>query len=196
MADLRAPGVKARRGPLGGLVLPGSAEFSLRAAPDAARFILRGSREMAASLGDAFGASLPLQPNRAAASGARAALWLGPDEWLLMAPGEDAGALAATQEKALAGEPHSLVDVSERQIGIEVEGALAARALGAGCPLDLDEAQFPQGMATRTILAKCEIVLWRRESARFHLEVWRSFADYAVNFLIEAAHRAPIARSP
>lgn len=195
MANSVVLGVNARRGPLDGRALPDSAAFSIRAAPDAARFILRGRREMAVSIGAAWGAPLPVQPNRTVTARARVAIWLGPDEWLLVAPGEDAGALAATFERALADYPHSLVDVSERQIGMEVEGALAARALGAGCPLDVNEVGFPQGMATRTILAKCEIVLWRRESARFHLEIWRSFAEYAVNFLVEAARRAPVGRN-
>jgi sarcosine oxidase subunit gamma len=196
MANSLVLGVDARRGPLDGRVLLDSAAFSIRPAPAAARFILRGTREMAARVDAALGAPLPFQPNRAATVGTRVAIWLGPDEWLLVAPGEDAGALAATLEKALADQSHSLVDVSERQIGIEVAGALAARALSAGCPLDFNEVSFPQGMGTRTILAKCEIVLWRRESARFHLEVWRSFADYAADFLIEAARCAPVGRNP
>ena len=65
------------------------------------------------------------------------------------------------------------------------------RALSAGCPLDLSDGAFPVGMATRTMLAKCEIVLWRRDPQRYHVEIWRSFADYAANFLAEAARRAP-----
>jgi sarcosine oxidase subunit gamma len=87
--------------------------------------------------------------------------------------------------------PHSLVDVSQRQIGLNVSGAVAARALSAGCPLDLRDRAFPVGFATRTMLAKTEIVLWRRGASRFQVEVWRSFADYAASFLIEAARRAP-----
>jgi sarcosine oxidase subunit gamma len=52
--------------------------------------------------------------------------------------------------------------------------------------LDLDAAAFPVGMATRTLFAKTEIVLWRRESMRFHIEVWRSFAGYLHGLLGEA----------
>jgi sarcosine oxidase subunit gamma len=181
----------ARRGPLEGRSLPDGARFSLRAAPDAARFVLRGEREVAALAGAAFGAPIPLKPCRAESLGTRASIWLGPDEWLLLAEGEEPAPLVETLETALAGRPHSLVDVSQRQIGVEAAGPLAARALSAGCPLDLSEAAFPAGMATRTMLAKSEIVLWRREPTRFHVEVWRSFADYAASFLIEAARRAP-----
>jgi sarcosine oxidase, subunit gamma len=181
----------ARRRPLAERVLPSSESFLVRPAPDAARFILRAGAEAAAHAGGAFGASPPARPCRAVTAGTRTSIWLGPDEWLLIAPGEDAAPLAAVLAAALADGPHSLVDVSQRQIGLEVEGVLAARALNAGCPLDLGLAAFPVGMATRTLCAKCEIVLWRRSAVRFHLEVWRSYAEYAANFLVEAARRAP-----
>ena len=36
---------------------------------------------------------------------------------------------------------------------------------------------------TRTILAKSEIVLWRRANEQFHVEVWRSFVPYLTGFL-------------
>jgi heterotetrameric sarcosine oxidase gamma subunit len=36
------------------------------------------------------------------------------------------------------------------------------------------------------VLGKCDIVLWRTGAAAFHVEVWRSFADYASRFLAEA----------
>jgi sarcosine oxidase, subunit gamma len=42
-------------------------------------------------------------------------------------------------------------------------------------------------MCTRTVLAKAEIVLWRISQDVFHVEVWRSFADYVSRFLAEVA---------
>jgi sarcosine oxidase, subunit gamma len=178
-------------GPLDGATLPEGERLGIRQAPRAARFILRGSPEVAARAGESFGAAPSPKPRRASVAGGRAALWLGPDEWLLIAEGEAPATLGAQLEAALAGAPHALVDVSQRQIGLLLEGPLAARALSAGCPLDLDELEFAVGEATRTMLSKAEAVLWRRGPQSFHLEVWRSFADYAVSFLSEAAKRAP-----
>jgi len=43
------------------------------------------------------------------------------------------------------------------------------------------------GMCTRTVLGKADIVLWRTGPDSFHVEVWRSFADYVARFLTEAA---------
>jgi len=181
----------AARGPLDGRAAPAIDGFALAKTPDCARVVLRAAPTDAQSIDVAFGAAPSPRPMRAAERDARAALWLGPDEWLLLAPGETAESLARQLEIALAETPHSLVDVSHRQIGLDVGGPLAARALNAGCPLDLSVRAFPVGMATRTLLGKCEIVLWRRGPERFHAEVWRSFADYAWDFLVEAARRAP-----
>jgi sarcosine oxidase subunit gamma len=79
------------------------------------------------------------------------------------------------------------VDVSHRQIAFEVTGAHAHLALNAGCPLDLHLESFPVGMCTRTILGKADIILWRTDAIVFHVEVWRSFAEYAAQFLAEAS---------
>jgi sarcosine oxidase subunit gamma len=118
-------------------------------------------------------------------SGGPTALWLGPDEQLLLAPeGFD---LAAALKPALRDLPHSLVDVSHRQTAFQVSGPNATTLLNAGCPLDLDESAFPVGMCTRTVMVKAEIVLWRTSQTAFHVEVWRSFADYVSSFLAEVA---------
>lgn len=153
--------------------------------PAHGRLNFRGGAEARAAAAAAFGLDLPEAACRATVQGSRAALWLGPDEWLLlMLPGETAAVTDALAER-LAGVPHSLVDVSERQIALALSGAEAAAVLAGGNPLDLALASFPVGMCTRTILAKAEIVLWRTEPDRFHIEVWRSFAPYVRGFLAE-----------
>ena len=179
------------RSPLEGLALPASPRFTLSEAPPTARFILRGAEAVRVACGMAFGAEPPSRLGPAGESAAHAALWLGPDEWLLIADGADAAEIGATLESVLEGTAHSLVDVSHRQIGLVASGPAAARVLNAGCPLDLDPHAFPVGMATRTLFDKVEIVLWRRAEATFHIEVWRSFAPSLVGSLAEAARGAP-----
>lgn len=173
------------------------AELSLVPAAAAARFSLRLRPAALAVAATGWGAALPVQACRAARHGERTALWLGPDEWLLLAPADRRDRVVTNLSCALAGQAHSLVEVSDRQIGLELRGGRAAEVLNAGCPLDLDLEGFPVGMCTRTLLGKAPIVLWRLDRLRFHIEVWRSFADYAERFLIEAARQsgAALARS-
>jgi sarcosine oxidase subunit gamma len=158
----------------------------LRALPPACRWVLRGGPEVRAAAEAALGVPVPAQACRAGLTGERAALWLGPDEWLLVASLAQSG-LATRLERALGAMAHSLVDVSHRQVGLLVHGSQAAALLASGCPLDLDERSFPIGMCTRTVLSKAEVVLWRTGAQEFRLEVWRSFAPYVTQFLSEAA---------
>lgn len=156
-------------------------------APACVRFVFRGREAAIGPAGEAFGTALPRARGACSVTGGRIALWLGPDEWLLLAPdATDPAPISAAIEAATAGVPHSLVDVSHRQLCIEVAGPKAATVLAAGCPLDLSLAAFPIGSATRTVLAKAEIVLARTGPNVFHIEAWRSFAPYVWHYLDEA----------
>jgi len=155
--------------------------------PPATRYVLRGGSAVRAAAAAALGLGLSTIACRAVLEGDRAALWLGPDEWLLIAAEFPAGALPGLLTAALASLGHSLVDVSHRQTALAVQGPEAATLLAAGCPLHLDPSAFPVGMCTRTVLAKAEIVLWRTAPEAFRIEVWRSFAAYVSAFLSEAA---------
>jgi sarcosine oxidase subunit gamma len=131
----------------------------------------------------ALGLPSSITPCRAVSTGARASLWLGPDERLLLAPAEERATLLVILGNALAGHAHSLVDISQRQLAFELHGPNAALLLNAQCPLDLALEAFPVHMCTRTVYAKSEIVLWRTAADRFHVEVWRSFSDYVLTLL-------------
>jgi sarcosine oxidase subunit gamma len=179
------------RSPLEGFAFPASPRFTLSEAPPAARFLLRGAEAVRVACGMAFGVEPASRLGSAGESEGRAALWLGPDEWLLIADGADAAEIGAMLESVLDGTAHSLVDVSHRQIGLIASGPVTARVLNAGCPLDLDTRAFPVGFATRTLFDKIEIVLWRRAETTFHVEVWRSFAPYLAASFAEAARGAP-----
>ncbi len=157
----------------------------VRLLPPSQRRILRGRAAALAAAGAALGFQLP-PPGRMAAGNDCHALWLGPDEYLLLAPADATPCFGALQA-AVAGHPHSLVDVSQRHAAFEVAGEHAAAALNTGCPLDLDLEAFPAGHCTRTVFGKAGIILWRTAAERFHVEVWRSFASYVTQLLALAA---------
>jgi sarcosine oxidase subunit gamma len=154
------------------------------------RLSLRGTPEVLAAAGAAFGVQLPDQACRAAEGDARAALWLGPDEQLLLVQQEVWSLVLAALVSGLADKAHSLVDISQRQVALHIGGARATDLLSAGCPLDLHLQAFPIGMCTRTLLAKAPIVLWRTAAEEFHLEVWRSLAPYVQQLLREVARES------
>jgi sarcosine oxidase subunit gamma len=179
-----------RRSPIDGIPLP-SDQATLAVAPAAAvsRFILRADHATAARLGGSIGLGVPTTPMRAETGGERAALWLGPDEWLLLAPETDRAALQRLVAEA--GQALSLVDVGDRQIGLTLTGNRVEEALNVGCPLPLDPRAFPIGKCTRTLFGKSEIILWRTGETSFRVEVQRSFAPYLVALLAEAVAGLP-----
>ena len=177
-----------RQGPLGLLAgVPGAcAAVELSVATPCAKFSLRGRTDVLGVAKSSFGVALPGAACRAAVSKDRAALWLGPDEWLLLAAEADADTIANQLLAALAGTHHALVDVSHRSVGILLKGPQAAALINHGCPLDLSHSSFPVGMCTRTLFEKAEIILWRTEEHTYHVEIERSFAAYVWTMLIEA----------
>jgi sarcosine oxidase, subunit gamma len=161
----------------------GAAAVRLTPATPASRIALRGPPEALSVLSAALGLGLPARPKTSARTGGRSALWLGPDEWLVI---DETGAdLMAAVDSITA--PHSATDVSHRNTAIIVSGPGAQATLSAGCPQDLSPEVFPVGACTRTLFGKVEIVLLRLDDETFRVEVWRSFSDYAFGLLAEAA---------
>jgi sarcosine oxidase subunit gamma len=135
------------------------------------------------------GIALPAERLRALTSQNVSALWLGPDEWLVLMPSREAdqfrGRLASLNGDT--GYLGSIVEVSARNVAIALNGARVRWILQAGCPLDLSDAAFPAGSCTRTLFGKAEIVLWRRYQDVWHLDCWRSFAPYLWSYLAQTA---------
>lgn len=187
--DVRRPArleIARRDSALGGLPpFPITHKVKLIGTGSLTRLSFRGSPKAAAEMTRAFGPELSTRPLTASEAGGRAALWLGPDEWLLVARDGEVDAIL-TVVKALVHEPVSIVDVSQRNTGIVLSGPQAAEALACGCPLDLHAEAFPPGTVARTLLGKAEIVLWRQAPERFQLEVWRSMVAYVQAFMAAA----------
>jgi sarcosine oxidase subunit gamma len=159
----------------------------LRLSRGEARYVFRGDSVARLAAGSVLGATLAPSTGRAVTCGARAALALGPDEQLFIVPEGEAAMLQSRLATELAGRPHSLVDVSHRQVGLQLVGRHAAWLLAAGCPLPLEIEVFPVDACTRSLFGKAEIVLWRIGPEAIRLEVARSFCQYVVGLLHEAA---------
>ena len=117
----------------------------------------------------------------------RRVLRLGPDEWMVLGRRDERDAILSHLEAAVSLAGRSLVDISHRAVALSVSGPLARDILNSGCPLDLSAEAFPAGSATRTIFAKCEVILMHPGAGtHFELLVWRSFARYLHEHLIDS----------
>jgi sarcosine oxidase subunit gamma len=157
----------------------------LRVAPadDCARFTLRVADADRADSSATFGCPLPARIGGLEQRDGRLALCVGPDEWLLLAPIAEAGTIEDRFRQV--AEPHSLVDVGHREVGIDVSGPSASIVLNSGLALDLSIMSPASG--TRTIFDKAPIVLIKHSDDQYRIEVWQSFATHVWDLLSAAS---------
>ena len=114
-------------------------------------------------------------------------LWMGPDEWLVVAPPGAARHLEVL-ERALGAEHGTVVDVSAQRTVIDVAGANARDVLLKGCALDLDPRAFGVGRCAQTLLARAQVILHARtDEPAYRVFVRASFAGYLAEWLLDAA---------
>lgn len=150
--------------------------------------------ESVAAVRAVTGCDLPLEPNTTATAGASSALWLGPDEWLLVAPDGDLAGVETAVREALAGRHHAVTDVGAERTVIELAGDLAREVLAKGSSLDLD--RLGPGTCAGTALARAQIILCPRDARPTYLiYVRNSFAGYIASWLIDALGESRLSRA-
>jgi sarcosine oxidase subunit gamma len=137
-------------------------------------------------LASSLGFALPLVPNTTTSSDDRRALWLGPDEWLVVDPDARQETLEQALRNGLDGAFGSIVDVSANRTVLEIRGTRARELLAHAIPIDLDARSFGPNCCAQSLLAKAQVIIeWRDESA-FHLYPRTSFARYVADWLLDA----------
>ncbi|MGW5463450.1 sarcosine oxidase subunit gamma [Streptomyces sp. NPDC003996] len=143
----------------------------------------------AEAVGLALGLQLPLEPNTAVHAGDVTAVWLGPDEWLVVGLRGTERDLEGRIRSAAGDEPVSVTDVSAQRTTLLVGGPRARDLLAHGCSLDLHPRAFGPGRCAQTTLARTQVVLVARDEPRagFWVLVRSSFAGYLADWLLDAA---------
>ncbi|BBC29838.1 Sarcosine oxidase gamma subunit [Streptomyces graminofaciens] len=141
------------------------------------------------AVGLALGLQLPLEPNTVVRAGELTALWLGPDEWLLVGPAGTQRDLESRIREAAGDEPVSVTDVSAQRTTLLVAGPRARDLLAHGCALDLHPRAFGPGRCAQTTLGRTQVVVVARDEPRagFWVLVRSSFAGYLADWLLDAA---------
>jgi sarcosine oxidase subunit gamma len=130
---------------------------------------------------------LPFPPpaaNTATTWEGRDVLWLGPDEWLVVAQPDDVMTIVRGLEEALAGHHHSILDVSANRIVFELTDGL--ESLAAGCGLDLEPSRWLPGRCAETLFGQAQVILHQRDERTTRVFVRPSFAGYVADLLATA----------
>lgn len=149
--------------------------------PPAARFSLRVRAAHRGAIAAGLALDLPAKVGDRARSGLREVLCLGPDEWLIVTDEADRDTLSGQAAAIRADTPHSLCDISDREITLRLTGPKVLDLLATGCPRDLGI--LTSGRAVRTVFDSATVILWRDGATSFRMDVWRSFLPHVRTLL-------------
>ena len=179
--------------PLAHRETPQGLSIELREITDRGMIDVRGSatdKKFMAAAKKVLGLDLPKAPRTSVSWGDVKALWLSIDQWLILCSRAKAVELVAAL-KAELGSVHSLiVDVSDMRAVLRLEGEGVREVLLKGSSLDLLSDDYAPGTVRRMRYAEIAALLHVVEDTVFDVYVFRSYADYAWDFILATA-RAP-----
>ena len=174
-----------------------SSQFSIQEVSFATQINLRvDAGAHGAKAASVLDCELPVVANTWSAGKDTSVLWLGPDEWLIVAPDGRNDALITGLDISLGGVHHSVTDLSANRTIIEIAGSDARVVLAKGCPIDLHGSAFKPPQCAQTLLAKSQMLL-QCVNARpvFRVFVRISFAPYVAEWLLDAAAEVAASRN-
>lgn len=133
---------------------------------------------------------LPARCGDVAGTDSISVLWLGPSEFMAVAPEEAhdslGGNLISSLVEALGDAPGQVVDLSANRTTFELSGPRARAVLEKGCALDLHPRSFTPGTALATEVGNIPVVLQKTGEESFRLFPRASFADFLGRWLLDA----------
>jgi sarcosine oxidase subunit gamma len=133
---------------------------------------------------------IPVRSGEVVDSGDTSVMWLGPEEFLVVAPTEAhdslGGGLIQALREALGDGEGQVVDLSANRTTFELVGPRARAVLEKGCSLDLDPREFKAGTALSTEIGNIPVVLWKTGEESFRIFPRASFAGFLGRWLLDA----------
>jgi sarcosine oxidase subunit gamma len=161
-------------------------QIELRERPFLTQLDVRVDERGRGDVEQCLGVPLPVAPNTWTL-GDPSTLWLGPDEWLVVAAPDAQADLEGRLSVALTGTGGAVIDVTDQRTVLELSGSAARDVLAAGCAIDLHPRAFAPGDCVQTLVGQVGVILAQRlETPAFSIFVRRSFADHLALWLLDA----------
>ncbi|MCR9107420.1 sarcosine oxidase subunit gamma family protein [Marivita sp. XM-24bin2] len=135
---------------------------------------------------DVFGVSLP-GTRETAFEGDTGALWMSPDEALLLCAYDAAQAKADDLAAKLAGSHALVVNVSDARAVFQLKGSMLREVIAKLAPVDMSPDVFKPGAVRRTRMAQVAAAFWMDDASTARVVCFRSVAEYMFNLLSTAA---------
>lgn len=167
-----------------------SPQVTLSEVPFQGQFVLRSLdtlKDLNEKLEPVLGLALSNTPNKAVSKKGLKVFWLREGHWMIVTSTSKRDQIAGQLDKALSGMDSSVVDNSAGQTVIKLHGDKARETLIKGCPLDLHPSAFKTGHMAQSRIMHADILLHRSSKDNYDLYIRKSFAEYLLRWLHDAA---------
>ena len=157
---------------------------------------LRGKkREFLTNVGKNLNMILPTEANTSTTSDKLTAMWLSPDEWMIVSNeivSKDTNKYELNEmlfnsiSKTNLG---AVIDVSDQFVQLELKGENIYEIFSAGSPFNFNEFKEKKGSTTQTVLNNTDIIIHHKDENIVNLFVRRSFAEHLFNWIKDIASR-------
>ncbi len=157
---------------------------------------LRGKkREFLTNVGKNLNMILPTEANTSTTSDKLTAIWLSPDEWMIVSNelvNKDTNnyelkeMLFNSISKTTLG---AVVDVTDQFVQLEFKGENVYEIFSAGSPFNFNEFKEKKGSTTQTVLNHVDVILHHKDENILNLFVRRSFAEHLFSWIEDCASR-------
>ena len=160
------------------------------------KLIIRGkTKDFITAIGKNLNMILPTEANTSTSGEALTALWLSPDEWMLISNktiSEDTNTyevednLINNISKTKLG---AITDVSDQFVMINIKGSKVFDLFATGSPFNFNEFKNKKGAVVQTILSHIDVIIHLTEINDVNLLVRRSFSEHLHSWLNDSASR-------
>ena len=170
--------------------------LSIREISPIMKLNLRGKkREFFTTVGKNLNMILPTEANTSTTSDKLTAIWLSPDEWMIVSNelvNKDTDKYELNEilfnsiSKTNLG---AVIDVTDQFVQLELKGKNIYEIFSAGCPFNFNEFKEKIGSTTQTVLNHIDVILHHKEENVVNIFVRRSFAEHLWSWIEDSASR-------
>jgi sarcosine oxidase subunit gamma len=160
------------------------------------KLIIRGkTKNFITAIGKNLNMILPTEANTSTSGEALTALWLSPDEWMLLS-NKTVSEVNNTYDvednlinnisKVNLG---AITDVSDQFVMINIKGSKVFDLFATGSPFNFNEFKNKKGSVAQTILSHIDVIIYLIGINEVNLLVRRSFSEHLYSWINDSASR-------
>tara|TARA_Y100001970_G_scaffold210566_1_gene256909 strand:- start:14 stop:577 length:564 start_codon:yes stop_codon:yes gene_type:complete len=157
---------------------------------------LRGkTREFLTNVGKNLNMILPTEANTSTTSDKLTAIWLSPDEWMIVSNELISKETNKYQLNELLFHSISkknlgaVIDITDQFVQLELNGKNIYEIFSSGSPFNFNEFKEKKGSTTQTVLNHIDVILHHKDENIVNLFVRRSFAEHLHSWIEDSASR-------